>query len=601
MRVASRFRYSLAAVICAGSGLFSVTATAQQANPAQLAPRLQPAPTPGIGIGPAPVEVIKAPPNAEKIFVTVRRVDVNGAFAELEGETATLIAQIQGQHVSVAKIYDLARAIEATYTARYPLARVKVPPQDFGSGVVRIDIIDGFIERVDVDEVPERAKAPVLWRLEPLIGRRHLTREEIQRRILLLGDIAGVVGSTSGKFGSTPDGNVLIIKATEKLLTGASVIDNRLSKYLGTWEFTDSAAVNNAFGFGEQFYATVASSSDFERFFDGRSKFQAWGGGVSLPIGYDGLKAEAGYLSVRQRPTPLDGVFPLEQLVFDQRTAGRFERAYASVIYPLILTTDQTLRVQGTFDFIEERLRQGPAPLGFASPVGWVYDYYRDRYSAVRLAAEWGVQFPWDWGGRAVSTAIYSHGLGGRTAWDAPFVGSSLSRNGAGPVFDRLYVDTRVIQPLPDQFEALLVARAQTSFGQSLMLAEQFSLDGPSAVSGFASGTVNVDRGITLRSELSRSFNVDFGFVQGNISPYIFGAWGRGVREWPFFGVAPFWGLGEVKWVEAESFGVGLRTGAVIDGLPLAEGLNVEFAKSISNLPFRRSGYRTNLTFILKF
>lgn len=594
MRVASRFKYSLAAIVCAWSaGFSSGTAMAQQANPAQLAPRLRPAPTPGIGIGPAPVELIQTPPNAEKQFVTVRRVDVNGAFPELEEQSAALIAQIQGQRVSVAKIYEFAKALDAAYTARYPLARIKVPPQNFESGVVHIVVIDGFIERVEVDEVPERAKALVVARLEPLIGRRHLTREEIQRRILLLGDIAGIVGTTSGKFGSTPDGNVLVIKATEKLFTAATIIDNRLSKFLGTWEFTDSAAVNNAFGFGEQLYATVASSADFDRFFDGTSKFQAYGGGATVPIGYDGLKAEVGYIAVRQRPTPLDGTFPFDQLIAGQRTSSRFERAYANLVYPLILTTEQTLRVQGTFDYIEERLRQGPAPVGFAFPVGWVYDLYRDRYSAFRFATEWSFQFPWAWGGKAVSTAIYSHGLGGRTAWDAPLVGSSLSRNGSGPVFDRLYVDSRIVQPLPDEFQALLVARAQTSFGASLMLAEQFSLDGPSALSGFASGTLNVDRGITLRSELSRAFAFDFGFGQSNVSPYIFGAWGRGVREWPF--------LGEVKWVEAESFGAGLRAGAAITGLPFEQALNLEFAKSVSNLPFRRSGYRTNLTFVVKF
>jgi hemolysin activation/secretion protein len=569
------------------------SAAAQQANPAQLAPRLQPAPSAGVSIGAAPIEPIVAPAHADQVFVTVRRVTIDGAFPELAEQTAALVAQIEGQRVSVARIYEVAKALDAAYTSAYPLARIKVPPQDFRSGVVRFAVTDGFIERADLDAVPERARAMVIGRLEPLINKQHLTRTEIERRILLLGDIAGLVGSSSAKLGSTPGGYVLIVQATDKVATAAEVVDNRLSRQIGTWRFTQSAAVNNALGFGEQVYATAASSSDFNRFFDGRAKFLAYGGGVTLPIGFDGLKAEAGYVQVRQTPTPLWGAFPIEEVIVGERAASRYERAYVNALYPVILTTEQTLRVQATFDYIEERLRSGPAPLGFALPVGWVYDGYRDRYGAIRFAAEWGFQFPWAWGGKAVTSAIYSHGLGGRTAWDAPLVGSPLSRQGSGPVFDKLYANMRIIQPLPDGFQALFIARGQTGFGSSLMLAEQFSIDGDYANSGFAAGTINVDRGITLRGELSRPFDLNLGFVQGNVSPYIFGAWGRGVREWPF--------IGEVKWVEAETFGAGLRTGTAITGLPAGQSLSVEFARGLSNLPFRQQEYRTNFTFLVKF
>lgn len=594
MRVASRLTLTLATILCAGQvGLFDGTAAAQQANPAQIAPRLQPGPSPGVAIGAAPVELIQAPPNADKVFVTVRHVTVDGAFPELQERTAALIGEIQGQRVSVARIYEFARALEAAYATAFPLARVKVPPQDFHSGFVRINIIDGLIERVDADKVPERARGLVMDRLQPLVGRRHLTRDEIQRQILLLGDIAGLAGATSGRFGTPPDGNILVIEATDKLFSAAKIVDNRLSKYLGTWEFTDTASVNNVLGLGEQFYGTVASSSDFGRFFDGKAKYEAFGGGFTAPVGFDGVKVEAGYIKVLQTPTPLAGSFPLAQTITGERTTSPFDRAYASVIYPVILTVEQTLRLQASYNYTVQQLYQFPTPAGFALPVGWVYDLYRDRYSAVRFAAEWGIQFPWAWGGSALSTVIYSHGLGGRTAWESPLVGTSLSRTGAGPTFDRLYVDTRIVQPLPDGIQATVTARAQTSFGASLMLPEQFSLDGVNALSGFAAGTINVDRGVTVRSELSKSFSFDLGFGQSGVAPYVFGAWGLGVREWPF--------IGEIRRVEAESFGAGLRAETAITGLPFGEALSLEFAKSNSNLLFRPNGYRTNLTFLVKF
>ena len=44
----------------------------------------------------------------------------------------------------------------------------------------------------------------------------------------------------------------------------------------------------------------------------------------------------------------------------------------------------------------------------------------------------------WEWGGAAMGALGYSHGLGGRAAWDLLFIGSSLSRPGSGADFNRL-------------------------------------------------------------------------------------------------------------------------------------------------------------------
>ena len=105
-----------------------------------------------------------------------------------------------------------------------------------------------------------------------------------------------------------------------------------------------------------------------------------------------------------------------------------------------------------------------------------------------------------------------------RMAWAAvpdfdPFNGAfllptpPLSAYGASPDFSKLYLETRVTQPLVEEVQLALVAKAQTGFGAPLVLAEQFSLDGYNGVSGFAVGTLNVDRGVVVRGELSRPFS----------------------------------------------------------------------------------------------
>ena len=574
-------------------------AAAQVVNPTTLAATPRPAMGRGVSVGVQPKEdgLTQPPANADKMFLTVRGVKVDGTFPELEEQTAALVGEIQNQRVSLVRIYEFAAAIQMAYLkAGYPLARVAIPRQNFQNGAVRIVVTDGFLEDIDVSAVPERARNLVRARVEPLLGKRHLTQAELQRRVLLIGDIAGVVGKSATKPGLSTGGRILVIEATEKLLSTATAVTNELPKQLSTWDFIQAVEVNNATGWGEQFYVNARSSRDFDRFFDGTSRFMSYGGGVIVPVGSDGIRMNAGYVLVRQRPTHTWGTFPIAEELAGQGLAGKYEQAYVKAIYPLILTSEQTVRVQATYNYTTNVFRTGPAPLGFALPVGYVYDFYRDRYNAARFSVDWTRQFPWAWGGNVTAAAIYSHGLGGRWGWDSPLflVGSPLSRPGASSEFNKLYVEAAISQPLPEGFQASLITRAQTSFGAPLMLPEQLSLSGATAISGFASGTLNVDRGVTVRSELSRPFNVDLWITQNAVAaPYVFGAWGGGVREWPY--------ISELKRIEAESLGGGLRANTAITGLPFQESLNLEFAKDFSNIPFQRSGYRTNFSFVVRY
>ena len=88
-------------------------------------------------------------------------------------------------------------------------------------------------------------------------------------------------------------------------------------------------------------------------------------------------------------------------------------------------------------------------------------------------------------------------------------------------------------------------------------------------------------------------------FLQNGVAaPYIFGAWGRGVHEWPFVQITvPL--VRENKTIEAGSVGGGLRIDTAITGLPFQEVISVECAKSYSNIPYLRSGYRTNFSLAL--
>lgn len=576
------------------AGFCGDAAVAQQVNAARLAPASVHS-TPGESrpsFQAAPSE-FQTPRNADKQFVVVREVVVEGRFPELREQTDALIAEIAGRRVSVAKLYEFANKLSQAYqSAGYPLARVNMRSLRYAGGVVRVAIIDGFIEDIDLSKTPAEAHDLIKERLQPLVGRRHLTLDEIQRQLLLVGRLPGLNTNMSNKPGAQPDGTLLIIQSDQKRVQGSVGGDNRLSKYYGTWEFTDSTTVNNALGLGEQFYGGVSSSRDFREFGDGVAKFQFYGGGVLLPLGTDGLNVSAGYSNVRIRPTLLPFTFnyPVQEI---EHISGLFERVYARANYPLILTLRQELWVQAGYEHITQSNRLNPLPNEIINYVP-IFDTARDRYDVARFHVDWGFFLPWD-GAKAIVSPEFSRGLGGRFPDDPNIGGVPGTRPYAYPEFSKVSVFARVFQSLPEQFQLALYLRGQTSFGASLPQAEQLSLDATDiAVSGYAAGTLNADRGVTGRAELSRPLPVqDLGFGRAIATPYIFGASGRGVFEQNY--------NGELKVTQATSVGGGVRVDAGVTGTPFNESIAVECAKDFSNNWMHPEGYRTNLSFLVKF
>ena len=514
------------------------------------------------------------PQNASNLSVAISNVTVEGGFPELEAETEAVTAKLRGRRVTVAEIFAAANAIEQAYAARgYVLVRVAVPPQQLkNGGPLRLVVVDGFVESVDVKGVPERQRALVQARLASLIGKRHVTLAEIERRLILASDIPGLVLSSTIARGTAPGGTLLVLEATWSPIAGTFGFDNRLPPSLGNWELNGALAVNSPLGYGEQLYGAASTGYNLGKVFDATTPMQLLGVGAVLPLGVDGLKINPEYTNSVTRPAPVPGAPP---------DVGYYQRFDLRASYPLILTRAQALTFQATYEWAQEHL----------SPIGFDTDIYDDQYNVARLQLEDHLRLPY---GLLAGTLVFSQGLGGRGETQAALTNVPLSQQGAFPTFSK----SGSMQPgrsLCPTICRALIGQAQTSFGHPLFIAEQFSLDGSQAASAYPLGTFSVDEGATLRGEIQRAY--PFGWTQGRgtIAPYIFGAASQGWIDDPT-AVQP-------GHINAESFGVGLRLGADTPTpvLPLGATFSIELARGFSNVVGEGQVYRGNVAFAVKF
>ena len=515
------------------------------------------------------------PAGAENLSVTLASVTLEGGFSEVSGQTDAVIRRLQGKSITLAEIYAAASEIEAIHgRAGFVLARAAVPPQDLhDGGALRLIIVDGFVEAVDVSRLPRRVRKAVAARSARLIGRRHLTLGQIEQPLLITSQTPGLNLKSTLVRGKEPGGTMLVLEGTQRLLSGNIGADNQLDPSLDNWSITAQVSVNSALGLGEQIYGFASSGYDIGRLFSGDVRERVLGGGVLLPIGGGRLTLNPETSFSRTRPLPVPGAPP---------TLGDLHRLTLRAGYALSRTRTSDLAVSAAIEQLEE---SNKVPTFGAAGV-----LSRDRYLSARLGISTDRFGP---GARSYTlSAQLSQGLGdagglGLAQAEATTI-NGYSRVGADNAYTKLAAQGRGEWLFGSRISVDVFARGQTSFGRPLFRAEQFAIEGPDGASAFVGGATAVDEGVVTRAELSRVARANAGTAFA-LAPYVFVAGGIGSISRPT--------VLERDRVRVGSIGVGSRIAIARWGL----AIGLEYAHGASNLRSLGAIDRGNILSSIRF
>ena len=543
----------------------------QATAPASVTPpTLRPEQNDNTGIAIPKLDGLQPPAGSENLAITPGTVTIEGGFPELAGVTAPIAAKLQGRRVTLAEVYAAASAIEQAYaSAGYVLVRAAVPPQQLvDGGPLRIVVVDGFIEDIDVSGLPARVRAPLLARVARLKGRHHVKLGDIEQPLLIAGAFPGLTLTSTLARGTQEGGARLILSGPQHLVSGSVGGDNQLASSLGTYGVNAQVSINSAFGLGEQIYGLAVNGYDITRMFGSAVPVRVLGGGVVIPLdeGLLTLNPEATF--ARTQPTVAAGT---------PRSRGDLRRLTMRSDYVL----EKTRRHSVDISLAAEQVDETNTYLGF-QPIS------HDRYMAARAGLSASAS---GYDGSSVATTLQlSQGLGSLGALqlrDLP-VGTTFSRQGAKLGFTKLDAAITARAPVMDGIVFNLVAKAQASFGEALFRAEQGTLEGSDAVSGLVGGITAADSTATLRGEFSRNF-AGAGPWATDLAPYVFAAGGLGRLERPT--------VVELAKIKAASLGAGARFYVPRYGF----GITVEYAHSFTDIPGLAQDDRVNFSTSIRF
>lgn len=222
-------------------------------------------------------------PGSAPFIVRTLQISGNTLF-----DTPTLYALVvdaEGKSLNLTQLGELSSRITEYYQRRsYPLARAIIPAQTIANGDVRIEVIEARYDQILLDNRSRLNDSLVQATLSTLQGGQFISQTELDRVLLLLSDIPGVLVDATLKPGRGVGTSDLTVKtSSSEIVTGNLVLDNSGNFYTGRARIGGSVSVINPLHHGDVLSFTGLSSGSGMNY--GRITYESLLNGLGTRLG----------------------------------------------------------------------------------------------------------------------------------------------------------------------------------------------------------------------------------------------------------------------------------------------------------------------------
>ncbi len=428
--------------------------------------------------------------DADAIRFFLRSIVIEGVTVFDEKELEPYYTDMLDSEVSLADLERLAERLTVHYrNAGYILARVVVPAQTVDDGVVRLIVVEGYIDQVSIEgDLRGREQLFSRWS-ERLRASRPLHNRVLERYVLLANDLPGArVVARVRPSKDVPGAADLVLQVEHSYWRAAVGTDNRGTKDSGPWTVNVSGSLNSALGLYERTSLTWVQATDFDEltYLALRQEHVLNSEGTRLTLGTNQIWSE---------PSGLLG-----QLGY--RTRG--ETYLLTLSHPLLRSRTRNLSVHGGF-VARDSYRNS--------------DFFEANEDRTRVFTLGGT---YDWADTLGGVSIVDFALHkGVDALGAHRDAASVAQRSDGVVdFTKLTFSAARTQSLPSNFSLMFMVAAQYAF-DSLLASEEFGYGGVQFGRGYDSSAITGDHGLAGLLELRYDWRFENALVQ-ILQPYTF-------------------------------------------------------------------------------
>jgi len=431
------------------------------------------------------------PAAMKKVNFLLQRMVIKGSTIYGKRKFSRLFRRYLHRRINLEQIYIIAQKITNMYrNDGYILSKAVVPPQKIEGGVVQINVIEGFVDRVVIQGQVRGPRKLLNAYRKGLLRSRPLKTKDLERYLLLVDDLPGVsvksvLTPSEHKQGAT---NLTLI-LSNKAYEGSFGADNRGTKFNGPIQINAGASGNSLLKNYERIglQGVVTSDTDELQFFSGF---------YEQPISSEGTKVffSGSFSSSKPGAVLKDFEVVGESKSFTLKITHPFIRSRSKNLHGFVSYTNRDSETE-----ILGKLDSGIVNIGLS------YDFV-DEYRGVNLL---------------------SFNLSkGFNIFNATETGSEkLTRSGGHSDFTKASGQVLRLQQLAPSWMLLGALSWQYSF-EKLLASEEFGVGGAQFGRAFDSSEITGDQGLAFKLELQKAFQPNKKYLR-DIQAYTFFDYGK--------------------------------------------------------------------------
>ena len=418
-----------------------------------------------------------APENSENIIFHLESLKIDGVNAYSAQDINSIYRDKINTEVSLADIYEIANTLTNKYRNEgYILTQVVVPPQTIEGGVVKLRVVEGYIDQITIEgESRETALKQIRKYAENLRKGNILNAKTMERYLLLINDLPGVTArsilSPSTTQSGASDLKIIIDRDDYDAQIG---FDNHGSRFLGPYQTSFSGSANSKLGYNERISGRLVNSGDKDRV----NELMFGAITYEQPISRFGTTLRfLGSITSTEPGDDLDE--------FDVHGNSKF--ISATVSHPFIRSRTMNLYGRASFDYRNVKSRNDLEPSR------------EDKIRSLRVGTTFQfIDTLFGVGVNAVDLEL-SHGIDilGATDKGDP----NITRALGNPKYTKAEIQLQRLQRITPTINLLVSGQGQWS-STPLLSSEEFGVGGFNIGRGYDSSEIVGDDGISGKAEL---------------------------------------------------------------------------------------------------
>ena len=235
------------------------------------------------------------PEEAEKISFTLRDIELIDVTVYEPAELRPLYESRLNQPSSLSVVYEIADEIAAKYrNDGYVLVQVFPPAQDVPDGVVRLQVIEGFIHKIEVEGDVGPHKPMIDAYAAKILKSRPLRNEVLERYLLLANDLPGVEARAIllPSF-EQPGASDLVLQVTRLPYEVTAQVDNRGTRFIGALQNELRGRLNGAISGSDMAEGRVIVTGDPDELQYYEIGYERVVGSEGTKIGVSGIASDS--------------------------------------------------------------------------------------------------------------------------------------------------------------------------------------------------------------------------------------------------------------------------------------------------------------------